>query len=172
MAEEYIDIVNGKDEVVGKDLKSSKKIKNFISRTASVLICNSRGQFLTCKRGPHKKNDPNVYDVSAYGNVMAGENCEQAAKREMLEEVGIDCGLTFLDKYYHEIDNNGEKTAKVFCYIFLGRSDQEPKLNHELVGFKRLTLKELEKEFINKPTDYCDGFKEDIATVRDKLFKI
>jgi len=170
--DEYLDVVNENDEVIGKELKSQKKIKNFVSRTVSILIYNSQKQFLTCKRSPYKKIDPNVYDVSAYGSVMAGETCENAAHREMQEEIGIDCKLTFLKKYYHELEDKGEKTSKVFCYIFLGKSDDEPKLNHELVAFKRFTLQEIEKEFLEKPAEYCGGFKEDIMQIREKLLVV
>ena len=172
MIDEYIDVVNEKDEVVGSELKSSKKDKNFISRTVAIFVYDNDKKFLICKRGPHKKNDPNLYDVSAYGNVMAGESCEQAARRELLEEVGIDCSLDFLDKYYREIDSNGKKVSKIFCSIFLGRSDQKPKLNHELSGFKRLDFKEIEKEFRDNPEEYCQGFKDDFAKVKSVLAKL
>jgi len=169
MTDHFVDIVDENDQVVGKELKSKKPELNFISRTVSVFIVNSKNKISVCRRGHHKKNDPNVYDVSAYGNVVAGESCEQAAKRELLEELGIDCPLIFLDKYYREIDKNGQKTSKIFCSIFLGKSDQEPRLNHELSEFKWLNFTELKDKLENDSADYCPGLKDDFTKVKNEL---
>lgn len=171
MADHLVDLVNEKDEVLGQDLKSQKKIKNFISRTVGIFIRNSDGKFLICKRGAHKKNDPNVYDVSAYGNVMAGETYEDAAKRELFEETGITCDLVFLEKYYREVESNGQKHSKNFCAIFFGESDQEPKLNEELSGYKMMNFNDLERAATGESRDYCQGLKDDFNKVREKLLE-
>ena len=164
MADELIDIVNEKDEVVGKDMKSQKRIKDFISRTVAIFIKNSKGQILVCKRGPHKKNDPNLYDLSAYGNVKSGEDYESAAKRELAEELGISCNLSLLGKHFLVV--NG---LKIFCSIFLGISDQTPQLNEELSEYKLMTVGEIEKEFRDHPDKYCPGFKADFSKVKDRV---
>lgn len=168
MTEEYVDVVNEKDEVIGKDLKSQKKIKGFLSRTVGIFILNLDKKFLICKRGAHKKNDPNLYDLSAYGNVISGEEYQKAAERELLEELGISCELKFLDKYYQEIKND-ERISKFFCGLFLGFSDQEPKLNEELAGYKRMSFKEIGEEIKEKPEIFCQGFKNDFEKVKNKL---
>src|SRR4030043_574475 len=45
MADYYLDIVNEKDEVVGKELKSRTLEKGFISRVAAIYLCDSDGKF-------------------------------------------------------------------------------------------------------------------------------
>lgn len=166
--EEYIDVVNENDEIIGKDLKSEKKIKGFISRTVAIFILNSNKNFIICKRGAHKKNDPNLFDLSAYGNVMAGETYDHAATRELLEELNISCELKFLDKYYQEI-RNGENLSKIFCAVYLGVSDQLPKLNFELTNFREVSFCEIEKEIQEKPEMFCQGFKNDFIRVKSRL---
>jgi len=168
MTDHFVDVVNEKDEVVGRDLKSQKNIKGFISRTVGVFILNSENKFLVCKRAPHKKNDANLYDLSAYGNVIEGETYEEAAKRELLEELGIECNLRFLDKYYQEVQNQ-ERTSKFFCGLFLGVSNQEPKLNEELVEARKISFEEIENEIKEKPEIFCQGFKNDFSKVYKKL---
>lgn len=170
MADHFVDVVNEKDEIMGRDMKSQKKVKGFLSRTVGVFICNSEKKILICKRAPHKKNDANLYDLSAYGNVIAGESYEQAAERELKEELDINCKLNFLDKYYQEVKNE-DRTSKFFCGLFVGFCDQKPVLNEELVEAKNMTFSEIYDEIKNNPHKYCQGFKNDFLRVKDKLLE-
>lgn len=168
MTDHYVDVVNEKDEITGRDLKSQKKIKGFLSRTVGIFILNSENKFLICKRAPHKKNDANLYDLSAYGNVIEGELYEEAAERELFEELGISCKLRFLDKYYQEVKNE-DRMSKFFCGLFLGVSDKEPELNEELVEVQKMTFEELEREIKERPDIFCQGFKNDFVKVKYQL---
>jgi len=168
MADHYIDIVDQNDEVIKKELKSKKPELNFISRVVAIIVKNSEGKIIVCKRGSHKKIDADKYDLSAFGNVDSGENYEQAALRELMEETGIKCPLVMLDKFYQENEHNGKK-FKIFCGIFLANSDEEPKLNHELVSFRKMTVEEIEKEMNEAPNNFCQGFRNDFNQVKDKL---
>ncbi len=168
MTDHYINIVNEKDEVIGKELKSKKSQLGFISRVVAVFVRDSSGKIIVCKRGSHKKVDADKYDLSAFGNVDAGENYQQAAERELIEETGIVCPVTMLDKFYQENEHNGKK-FKIFCGVFLAESDKEPKLNHEVVLFRKMTVREIEKEMNENPDDFCQGFRNDFNRVKDKL---
>lgn len=168
MSDNYVDIVNEKDEVVGKELKSKKSELNFISRVVAIMVRNSEGKIIVCQRGGHKKIDADKYDLSAFGNVDAGESYEQAAARELFEETGIQCPLILLDKFYQENEHGGKK-FRIFCGVFLAASDEEPSLNHELVGFRKLTVQEIEKEMAKNPEKFCQGFMNDFNQVKNKL---
>jgi isopentenyl-diphosphate Delta-isomerase len=168
MADHLIDIVNEKDEVMGSELKSKKFEKGFISRVVAIIVKDSNGRIIVCKRGPHKTVDANMLDLSAFGNVDAGENYNQAAQRELLEETGIKSPVKMLDKFYLENIHEGRK-SKLFCGIFLAESDEEPKLNHEVVSFKKMSVDELEKEMKKSPEIFCQGFIKDFNRIKDKL---
>lgn len=168
MADHYVDIVNQDDEVIGKELKSKKPELNFISRVVAVLVKDSNGMFVVSKRGPHKKIDAEKYDLSAFGNVDAGEEYEQAAKRELREELGIECQLTMLDKFYQENEHDGKK-FKIFCGVFLADSDEEPKLNHELVSYRKMTFNEIEQNMRKTPDEFCQGFRNEFNRVKKFL---
>lgn len=170
MNEEIVDVVNERDEVIGREQKALKLTKGFISRVVGIFILNSSGKFIVCKRGPHKKNDANKYDLAAFGNVIAGESYEEAAKRELSEELGLCCSLERLDKFYQEI-SSGNNTLKIFCGVFLGKSDEEPKLNHELTEYRRMSLEEIEKEMRESPEKFCQGFINDFNRVKAKLLQ-
>lgn len=55
-----------------------------------VALINSRGQMLIQKRHAAKRGWPGLWDISAGGCAVAGENSRQAASRELLEELGVD----------------------------------------------------------------------------------
>lgn len=58
-------------------------------RTVCVCVFNSKGELLIQKRSADKKLWPGMWDVSAAGAAQVGENGQQAAERELLEEMGI-----------------------------------------------------------------------------------
>jgi len=163
-----IDVVNEKDEVVGSELKSKKFELGFISRVVAIIVRDSEGKIIVCKRGPHKTIDANMFDLSAFGNVDAGENYQQAAQRELWEETGIKSPVKMLDKFYLE-NIHGDRKIKLFCGVFLSESDDEPKLNHELVSFRKMSVDELEKEMQETPEKFCQGFIKDFSHVKGKL---
>lgn len=168
MDDHYIDVVNDKDEVIGRELRSAKKEKGFISRVVAVYLRDSQGRLLLCKRASHKQDDPGAYDASAVGTVNAGEGYEEAAQRELMEELGISCSLQMLGKFYLEIGGS-ENRRKHFCGLFLGESDAQPKLNDELVEFQRLKPEEIDEELRTSPEKFTPGLRHEFGKVKEKL---
>jgi len=169
MADYYIDVVNKKDEVIGKELKSEKLLKGFISRVVAVYLRDSEGKFLMCKRADHKDDAPGLWDLAVCGNVESGETYEEAAARELKEELNISCPLELLGKFYEEVEATKGGILKVFCSEFLGRSDETPKLNHELSEFRKMSFGEIEAELATTPEKFCNGFRLDLELVKEKL---
>lgn len=168
MGDHFVDVVDEKDRVIGQDLKSQKPVKNFISRVVAIFLANSKGNLLICKRAPHKKNAADLYDLAAFGNVILGESYEEAAIRELKEELDISCDLKMLDKFYQEISNDGKK-FKIFCGVFLGVTDDCLRLNEELVEVKEMSFGEIETELRLNSDSFCPGFVNDFMKVKDKL---
>ncbi|UCD03481.1 MAG: NUDIX domain-containing protein [Candidatus Woesearchaeota archaeon] len=161
---EYLDIVNEKDEVTGKDLKDNKKTKGFISRTVAMFIADG-DKLLITRRSPKKKNSPNKYDVAAFGNVKSGETYEEAAMRELKEELGIECDLKLVDRIFNDF---GEK-RKYFTGVFLGSYSGNVALSEETIELHKLTIPEIEREMENNIDLFCEGFIKDFNAVKDKL---
>ncbi|MBQ0037660.1 MAG: NUDIX domain-containing protein [Clostridiales bacterium] len=59
-----------------------------------VIIFNSAGQMLIQQRQSCKKSWPDKWDITVGGCAMAGENSQQAAMRELQEELGLHIDLT------------------------------------------------------------------------------
>lgn len=54
-----------------------------------ICVFNSRGEMLIQQRQEDKKVFPGKWDISAGGQVMKGETSQQAAQRELLEELSL-----------------------------------------------------------------------------------
>lgn len=166
--QELLDIVNENDKIIGQDTKENKFRKELISRNVGVFILDDDKKLLIVKRSPYKKSFPNRYDLAACGNVKANETYKDAAKREVKEELGIKCDLTFLGKIFNEFKEN-DITIRYFTSIFIGHFSGKVKLSDELVELQRLNVKEIE-ELINKNKDsFTPGFVNDFLFVKNKL---
>lgn len=167
-----LDVVNEKDEVIGEDHKSQKAAKGFISRVAAVFLCDLDGYIYICKRAAHKKFSPNLYDLAAVGAVLAGESYKDAAKRELKEELDIDCDLVMLNKFYQEAEQiEGGEKLKYFCAVFFGKTNAEPKLNEELSEIKKVSFASLKSGLENDSEKFCPGFINDFNQIKGEIEK-
>lgn len=109
-ATEVFDVVDENDEVVGRALREEVHgDPSLIHRVAHVLVFNSAGELFLQLRAADKDVQPNRWDTSVGGHVDAGEAYEDAARREMREELGIEgCPLERLYRYRHENDYESE----------------------------------------------------------------
>ena len=71
---------------------------------------------------------PGYFTVSASGHVDKGETYEESAKRELLEEIGLDVSLEYVTKFLIEGESESEYVA-----LFTGKVLGEVKLNKEEV---------------------------------------
>lgn len=89
MKVEYFDVVNERDEPVGRAPRSEVHAKGLWHRAVHILLFNEAGEVLVQKRSRAKDMSPGLWDSSCSGHVDAGEAYDAAAVRELREELGI-----------------------------------------------------------------------------------
>lgn len=87
---EIIDIVDEKNNVIGKTSRKEAHEKGHIHRALSVLVLNSKGEILLQKRSSNKSVHPLSWDLSTSEHVLAGESYEEAGRRSVKEELGVE----------------------------------------------------------------------------------
>jgi len=97
--EETFDVVNERDEVIGRERRSEVHQKNLLHRAVHIFIWNRRGDLLLQKRSSQKEVAPGAWDSSVAGHLGAGEDYDDAARREMIEELGISVRLGRIQKF-------------------------------------------------------------------------
>jgi isopentenyldiphosphate isomerase len=120
MTDEYLDLVNEKDEVVGKKLRSevyAEGLSNF--RVVNVFLRNFEGKLWIPRRTANKRIFPLCLDVSMGGHVESGESYEVAFKRELSEESHFyNDRSCFLDKYKFFTILLFQELRKVKAWLF------------------------------------------------------
>lgn len=117
---EIVTIVDEHNNVVGAAPRWEMRAKRLPHRSAYVLVFNSQGELYVQKRTLTKDVFPGYYDPAAGGVVLAGENYEQGAKRELEEEMGIrGVPLTWLFDFYF-VNENVCEWGGVFSCVYNG----------------------------------------------------
>jgi 16S rRNA (adenine1518-N6/adenine1519-N6)-dimethyltransferase len=88
--EEMFCVVDAQDRVIGYGSRDLVHVNNLRHRAIHVLIFNQRGEVFLQKRSIWKDTHPGKWDSSTAGHVDAGESYEEAVRRELREEIGID----------------------------------------------------------------------------------
>lgn len=125
---ELIEIVDGKDRVIGTAPRSEcHGNPSLVHRVVHVVVVNVRGEILLQKRSSDKDIQPGKWDTSVGGHLDAGEDYEQAACREMKEELGIE-GYSLTRLYAYPLRNEIE-SENVTTYLcrYDGTIDFDPK---------------------------------------------
>src|SRR5664279_3413535 len=89
MPEEYFDVVNERDEPVGRATRREVHARELLHRSVHVLVFDSAGRLFLQKRSMAKDRDPGLWESSCSGHVDAGEDYDTAVVRELGEELGI-----------------------------------------------------------------------------------
>lgn len=115
MSEEIFDVVNERDEVIGRQPRSEVHRLGLLHRAVHVLVFNARGEIFLQKRSPWKDRQPGVWDSSASGHVDSGEDYDACAVREVAEELG--CRLAVPPQRLFKISDCAE-TDQEFVWVY------------------------------------------------------
>jgi isopentenyldiphosphate isomerase len=86
---ELVDVVDEHDRVVEVTTRSRMRGENLRHRSVSIAVIGSDGRLLVHRRAADKDVWPGMWDICVGGVVSSGETYEQAAGRELAEELGI-----------------------------------------------------------------------------------
>lgn len=126
---ELLDVVDEKNEVVGFASHSEVYSKRLNHRIVHVLIFNDKGEIFLQQRSAKKQFRPGHWVTSAGGHVQKGESYLEAAKRELMEELGIETGLTVIDESPYD-----HYKMRKFLQVFRGLWNNEFKFNEDEVA--------------------------------------
>ena len=93
MDDEWMDVVDRGDNVIGRKLRSELYAKDSPNcRAINVFLINAQGQLWIPRRTAHKRLFPLHLDMSCRGHVRSDESYEDALQREVAEELNLDIG--------------------------------------------------------------------------------
>lgn len=119
-ANEIVAIVDAQNNVVGAAPRWEMRANRLIHRSTYILVFNPEGALYVQKRTMTKDVFPGYYDPATGGVVLAGENYEESALRELEEELGIrNVPLIRLSDFYFA-DERTQVWGGVFSCVYDG----------------------------------------------------
>ncbi len=114
-----MDVVDAEDRVVGRATRGEIHTKCLPHRIVHVFVFDRAGRLAVQKRSAICAYCPLHWSMSAAGHVRAGESYEEAARRELQEELSVDLPLTYVGKELF-LDSTNTKT---FIGVYRATSD-------------------------------------------------
>tara|TARA_B100000768_G_scaffold147638_1_gene141271 strand:- start:11934 stop:12455 length:522 start_codon:yes stop_codon:yes gene_type:complete len=157
---ENVILVDKTDKEIGIMEKQQAHVKGLLHRAFSVFIFNDQNELLLQRRAVTKYHSGGLWTNTCCSHPRQNEKTINAAKRRLIEEMGISCVLVkqFDFIYKAKLDNNLYEHE--FDHVFFGFSNNRPKIN--LVEVEEYTYKNLKvigKEINSKPEIYTEWFK-------------
>ena len=122
--DEVFDVVNERDEVIGRATRREVHERGLRHRAVHVLLFNPKNELFVQKRSASKDTFPSHYDSSASGHLGSGEDYDACAARELREELGLEVHPQELVRQF-KIDACLE-TGWEFVWVYTLRGDYKP----------------------------------------------
>lgn len=132
---EILILVDRKDKKVGiASRKECHHLPGKLHRAIMVVVENEKGQILLARRSKSKRLWPGIWDGTIATHVFFGETIEEAAKRALKKELGLDnLLLTYLGHFIYRAKWDEDGVEYEYCHAFLTKT-REVVLNPEEVS--------------------------------------
>jgi isopentenyl-diphosphate delta-isomerase len=158
--EEMIEEVDWDGNVIATHPRKLLKKRMFPHKSSLILPRTKEGKIILCKRSKNKYPFPGTWCCAVGGKVIAGETEEQAALREMEEEVGFVQDLTKVTSF-----NYNEEDYKGLFTIFtteLSINDLHPD-SCEIESLQEFNINEIIEMLENSPDVFAPTFRVAIS---------
>jgi len=126
--EEFLNIVNENDEIIGQETRKNIHRQGLLHREIHVYFITPNKEIIFQRRVKNKDTFPNLLDATVGGHVDLNESYESAVVREVEEETGLVVDirdLKFINKV--RVHSSDEATGKInnafqdeFYYLYSG----------------------------------------------------
>jgi isopentenyl-diphosphate delta-isomerase len=89
MKTEWFDVVDSNDQIVDRMPRAEVHRRRELHRAVHIFVFNSKGELFLQQRSMSKDTAPGKWVSSCSGHVDSGEDYDQAARRELMEEIGL-----------------------------------------------------------------------------------
>jgi isopentenyl-diphosphate delta-isomerase len=157
---EKVILVDKNDNELGTMEKQEAHVKGLLHRAFSVFIFNDKNELLLQRRAVKKYHSGGLWTNTCCSHPRQNEKTEDAAKRRLLEEMGMRSTLKkqFDFVYKAKLDNNLYEHE--FDHVFFGFTNDLPIINPEEVEeYTYKTLEDIGNEMKAIPDKYTEWFK-------------
>jgi len=159
MSEEFFDLVNSRDEVIGRAPRREVHARGLWHRAIHVLVFDTAGRVFLQKRSMLKDMAPGLWDSSCSGHVDSGEAYDAAATRELGEELGLPRQEAVQRERWFRVEACLE-TGWEFVWVYRLRHGGPFVLHpEEISGGEWLAPDEVTARIASRTNDYAPAFR-------------
>ena len=157
--DEVFDVVNEHDEVIGQSTRREVHARGLRHRAVHVLVFDAQGRVFLQKRSMAKDSAPGCWDSSCSGHLDAGEDYLPAARRELVEEIGLRIdGLHLLTPVLRS--EACADTGNEFVWVYRLQSEGPFVLNPaEIERGEWFAPAEVTRAIAERPAEYARSFR-------------
>ncbi len=163
---EILDVVDADDRVVGSMARGEIHRKGLFHRSVHVFLFDESGRLYLQRRSYEKAEHPGKWDSSASGHVDSGESYEEAARRELEEEIGVRASPEPVFRV-----RGSAETGMEHCMLFRVRrrdGDPEPEPDpKEIIEGRFFEPAEIEEGIAERPEVFSPSFRMLYRRFRD-----
>lgn len=157
---EKVILVDERDNIVGTMEKLEAHKKGVLHRAFSILLFNSKGEMLLQKRAASKYHSGGLWTNTCCSHPLPEESMEQATRRKLKQEMGIDLQTEFAYKFIYKASLDHGLTEHELDYVYTAIFDGDPVINTEEVeAWKFVDIAALKKDIADNPDHYTYWFK-------------
>lgn len=157
---EHVILVDENDTPIGTMEKLEAHKKGILHRAFSILLFNSKGELLLQKRSTSKYHSGSLWTNACCSHPLPHESMEEATRRKLKQEMGIDVPLEFVYKFIYKATLDNNLIEHECDHVFVGHYDGEPTLNpEEAEDWKYVDLQTLRKEVEQNEHTFTAWFK-------------
>ena len=146
---EKVILVDERDNIVGTMEKLEAHRQGVLHRAFSILLFNSKGEILLQKRAASKYHSGGLWTNACCSHPLPEESMEQATRRKLKQEMGIDLQTEFAYKFIYKATLDHGLTEHELDYVYTAIFDGDPVINTEEVeAWKFVDIAALKKKIL------------------------
>lgn len=152
-------LVDANDKAIGTMEKIEVHEKGLLHRAVTVYIINSQGELLLQRRAKEKYHCGGLWSNTCCGHPYPQELTQEAAKRRLKEEMGMESDLSPVLEICYELPLSNGLIEHEYGHIFFGVSDAKPVPDlQEAEEWRYVSLEELKYEMQHYPENFTPWF--------------
>jgi 16S rRNA (adenine1518-N6/adenine1519-N6)-dimethyltransferase len=164
LQQERFPVVDEQDRILRYAYRAEVHANNLRHRAAHIFVFDESGRVYLQQRARDKDRHPLRWDSSTGGHVSAAEGYDEAAQRELQEELGINVALEKIVKL-----PASDRTDQEFIWLYRGQLPGEPRPNRSEIEAGAFFSPNIVDGWIAaRPRDFTPAFLECWKTFRER----